>query len=315
MSKLVIFGATGQQGHSILTTILAHPTLSKRYSLRGITRDASKPTPQSLSAQGVEMLEANLNDPTTLPPAVKDAHTVILITETQYVPDLKEREIAQAKAVADAALAAGVQFFVFSSAVHCAKLWDGPAVDQFDSKAEIEEYVRGLPFAIGSAFVAPGMFMQNLTGVMAPRQGEDGSWVIAGVNDPEAQIPMFDAVGDSGAYLVPVLEDVGGSKGRVVYAASGMYSFAEIARIIGRVSGEDVKYVQLPYDVYQGFMHEDQGARMVAMMRFFDNPGYYGPGTGEKVAETRELVKASGGKLASFEEFADKFFQTLEIDL
>ncbi|KAL4921472.1 hypothetical protein BDW62DRAFT_219573 [Aspergillus aurantiobrunneus] len=314
MAKLVVFGATGQQGHSILTTILAHPTLSTKYTLRGITRDATKSKPQALAAQGVEIIEANLDDPSTLPAAVQDAHTVILITETQYVADLKARETRQAKAVADAAVAAGVQFFIFSTAVHCSVLRpreQGPPVDQFDVKAEVEAYLRTLPFKLGTAYIAPGMFMQNLTTVMAPRRQDDGSYAIVGINDPDAKIPLIDAAGDSGSYLVPFLERPEESNGKVIYAASGVYSFAEMAGIIAQASGQVTKYVQIPGSVYQGFMHEEQGARMVAMMSFLDRPGYFGEGTEGKVAEGVESVRKSGGRLTSFEEFAGRHCKTL----
>ncbi|KAL4800669.1 hypothetical protein BDV19DRAFT_396214 [Aspergillus venezuelensis] len=310
-TKLVVFGATGQQGASILTTLASHPTLSQQYSLRGITRDASKPKPQSLAAQGIEIVEADLNDPSTLPAAVKGAHTVILITETQYVSDLKERETTQAKNVIDASLKAGVQFFVFSTAVHACTLWDGGAVDQFDVKAEIESYIRESNFPLGSAFIAPGMFMQNLVTVMKPRKNEDGSYVVAGVNDPQTKIPMIDAAGDSGSYLLPILLHPEEAKGKVIYASSGMYSYTDMARIISDVSGERLEYVQLPGDVYKGFMHEEMGGRLVAMMSFINDPGYYGPGTGEKVRETVEIVESVGGKLTSFEEFAERNFKIL----
>lgn len=311
MSKLVVFGATGQQGHAILTTILTHPTLSKKYTLRGITRDASKSKSQALASKGVEITEANLDDPSTITAAVQDAHTVVLITETQYVADLKERETRQAKAVADAAIAADVQFFIFSTAVHCNNLWNGGPVDQFDTKAEIEAYLRTLPFRLGTAYIAPGMFMQNLATVMMPTRQEDGSFAIVGVNDPRTKIPLIDSAGDSGAYLVPFLEDPEGSNGKTIYASSVLCSFDEMAGIISKVSREDVKYVQIPKSVYQGFMSEEQGGRMVAMMSFFDGPGYYGEGTAEKVAEAVDLVKKSGGILTSFEEFAEKNLETL----
>ncbi|KAL4948190.1 hypothetical protein BDW69DRAFT_203721 [Aspergillus filifer] len=304
-NKLVVFGATGQQGYSILTTIASHPTLSQQYSLRGITRDANKPKPQSLAAAGIEMLEADLNEPSTLSAAVRDAHTVILITETQYVSDLKARETTQAKSVIDASLKAGVQFFIFSTAVHAAILWDEGAVDQFDVKAEIESYIRHSNFPLGSAFFAPGMFMQNLSTVMKPRKNENGMFVIAGVNDPDLKIPMIDAAADSGSYVLPILLNPVQANGKVIYASSGLYSYNDMAKIISEVSGEDVKYLQLSGDVYKGFMHEEMGGRLVAMMRFINSPGYYGPGTGEKVRETVDIVERVGGKLKSFEEFAE----------
>jgi uncharacterized protein YbjT (DUF2867 family) len=60
MSKVfVIFGATGQQGGAIIDFILQHETFSKEFSLRGITRNASKPQAIQLKARGVEVIEVS----------------------------------------------------------------------------------------------------------------------------------------------------------------------------------------------------------------------------------------------------------------
>jgi uncharacterized protein YbjT (DUF2867 family) len=54
MSKLItVFGATGNQGGSVIKNILADSTLSKTFKIRGITRDVSKPAAQALAKQGV----------------------------------------------------------------------------------------------------------------------------------------------------------------------------------------------------------------------------------------------------------------------
>lgn len=56
MSKLItVFGATGNQGGSVIKHILADSTLSKTFKIRGITRDTSKPAAQVLAKQGVEL--------------------------------------------------------------------------------------------------------------------------------------------------------------------------------------------------------------------------------------------------------------------
>lgn len=56
MSKLItVFGATGNQGGSVIKHILADSTLSKTFKIRGITRDVSKPAAQALTDKGVEM--------------------------------------------------------------------------------------------------------------------------------------------------------------------------------------------------------------------------------------------------------------------
>ncbi|KAF9893201.1 NmrA-like domain-containing protein 1 [Aspergillus nanangensis] len=301
--KLVIFGATGQQGHSMLTTVHEDPILSKQYSLRAITRDTSSATAQSIANKGIEVVQADVKDPATLPAALKDANTVILTTPTEYTPDLKEREYRVVKSVGDAAVAAGVEYFIFSTEVHCPELWNGRAVDSFDAKAEAEAYLRTLP--LKTSFFAPGMFMQNLATVMAPRPAGDGTYVIANIMAPDAKGPVIDVVGDSGKYVASLLYEPEKSVGVTLYAASGLYSFAEMAQIISRVSGKTVKYVQLPEEVYAGFMPAEMGGRMVDMMRFIEEVGYYGPDTERLVEETVARVKK--GKLTSLEEFAEKY--------
>lgn len=57
MSKIItIFGATGQQGGSVIRTILQDENLSKEFKIRGISRDTSKPEAQALLKQGVELV-------------------------------------------------------------------------------------------------------------------------------------------------------------------------------------------------------------------------------------------------------------------
>lgn len=57
MSKLItVFGATGNQGGSVIKHILEDSQLSKEYKIRGITRDTSKKSAQDLIKQGVEVV-------------------------------------------------------------------------------------------------------------------------------------------------------------------------------------------------------------------------------------------------------------------
>ena len=56
MSKIItVFGATGNQGGSVIKHVLADPTLSKEFKIRAITRDSSKPAAKALADKGVEL--------------------------------------------------------------------------------------------------------------------------------------------------------------------------------------------------------------------------------------------------------------------
>lgn len=57
MSKLItIFGATGNQGGSVIDAILADTQLSKEFKIRGITRDTTKKSAQDLAKRGVDVV-------------------------------------------------------------------------------------------------------------------------------------------------------------------------------------------------------------------------------------------------------------------
>jgi uncharacterized protein YbjT (DUF2867 family) len=64
MSKLItIFGATGNQGGSVINAILADVQLSREFKIRGITRDISKKSAQDLVKRGVDVVSVGLHLP------------------------------------------------------------------------------------------------------------------------------------------------------------------------------------------------------------------------------------------------------------
>jgi uncharacterized protein YbjT (DUF2867 family) len=105
MSKLlVIIGATGKQGGSVIKSILSDPSASKQFKLRGVTRDASKPASKTLVDQGVEMVSADLDDKASLVKAFEGAFGVFAVTDFWASMD-KATEVKQGKNLADAAKA------------------------------------------------------------------------------------------------------------------------------------------------------------------------------------------------------------------
>jgi len=64
---VVVVGATGGQGGSVINRLLADGS----YRLRGITRNAQSKSSQALIAKGVEMVTADLNDTQSLIAAFK----------------------------------------------------------------------------------------------------------------------------------------------------------------------------------------------------------------------------------------------------
>ncbi|KAJ5112771.1 hypothetical protein N7532_000816 [Penicillium argentinense] len=303
MSKLlVVFGATGQQGGSVIDYVLNDPTLSKEYSLRAITRDTSRPAAQALQKRGVEVASGDVDDLKSLPAALENAHTVFIVTTTVYDEHLKAREFRQGKAIADTAVAAGAQYLIFSTCVGCERLW-GHVVEALDSKADVEAYIRTLP--VPSAFFAPAMFMQNFLTNQAPRPipGQEGSYAIANFISPDAKFPLIETVEDTGKYVAPILAAPDQFAGQTMFAATGFYSYKETAEIITRITGKNTVYAQLPQEQWTSYLPAGYQVPMTAMMCWIEKPGYYGPQTQECVDWT---VKQVPEKLTTFEEFVER---------
>jgi len=59
---LVVFGATGGQGGSVVRSILGDPNTKASFIVRGVTRDTSKPSAKALEALGAETITVGGRD-------------------------------------------------------------------------------------------------------------------------------------------------------------------------------------------------------------------------------------------------------------
>jgi uncharacterized protein YbjT (DUF2867 family) len=121
MSKLItVFGATGNQGGSVVRAILAHPDHSRSWKIRGITRDTSKPNAVALTQQGVEMVSADLSSKDSVLAAIKGSDAVFGVTN-YWEKGTLEHEVMQGRNLADAAKEAGVHHLIWSSLPYVSK--------------------------------------------------------------------------------------------------------------------------------------------------------------------------------------------------
>ena len=78
---LTVFGATGNQGGSVIDTVLADPILSHEFRIRAVTRNTASDKAKALAVLGVELVQADLDDVAAVSAAVDGAHTVFAVTQ------------------------------------------------------------------------------------------------------------------------------------------------------------------------------------------------------------------------------------------
>ncbi|KAE8551374.1 hypothetical protein TMatcc_001318 [Talaromyces marneffei ATCC 18224] len=287
MSKIItVFGATGNQGGSVIRSLLADPVLAKEYKIRGITRDVTKEAAKKLSSQGVEMITADMSSPSSLDEALKGSHTVFLVTNFWETMS-KDTEVAQGKAVADACKNTGVKHLIFSSLRSISEVTSGklPNVSHFEGKAEIEQYIRnsGIP----ATFVLAGLFMQGLSGSMIKKR--DDVYMLALPIDPEtAKIPVFDVEEDTGKFVKAVVKNYPNIIGKRILIATDYVSPRQLTDEISQTLGVKAAAIQIPEETFKSFLPPPVAQELLENMLVMDREGYFG---GESLDKSHFLLE------------------------
>ncbi|KAJ5110701.1 hypothetical protein N7532_001236 [Penicillium argentinense] len=298
MSKLItVFGATGNQGGSVIEAILADSQLSKEFKIRGITRDTTKKSAQDLAKRGVEVVSADLSSLESLTEALKGSHTVFLVTNYWETMNA-DIEYSQGKNVADVSKAVGVSHLIFSSLHHVKEETKGrlTKVPHFDSKANVEKYIRAS--GVGCSFVLPGYYMSNYTQMLA--RSDDGSYTLYYPVGNNAKFPLFDAAQDTGLFVKVALKHAGKLKNKQVMAAAAYYTPQEIVDTFSRVTGKKASFVQVSAEQYKASLPPAVADEYLENQLFVEEPGYY---LGEPLEPSLKLLDS---KPTTWEEFVKK---------
>ncbi|KAL8915322.1 MAG: hypothetical protein Q9171_000192 [Xanthocarpia ochracea] len=300
MSKIItVFGATGNQGGSVIASIQANSKLASEYKIRGVTRDPSKPKGQALAEKGVELVKADLSDKDSVIKAIEGSHAVFAVTNYwEYLS--KDIEVSQGKNVADACKAIGVSLLIWSSIPHAGKMTNGKLshLPHFDSKADVNEYIREQK--IPSCALNAGCFMSNFIGALQKSDEEN----TLNLNlHPDTKIPLFDAANDTGKFAAGILLNPSELLNKEVYAATGWYTPTDIVNAIEKFSGKKTTYHQVPDETFKTFFPEAIGEEMMETFMLVRDYAYYGPGGDKGVAESLKYVAE---KPTTLEEFVAK---------
>ncbi|KAJ1961310.1 hypothetical protein GGI12_003317 [Dipsacomyces acuminosporus] len=248
---VVVFGATGNQGGSVLRTLAE----SAEYNVRAVTRSKSSKKAQELSSRypAVEWVEADLEDSTTLHAAVSGAQVVFGMTQF-FQPSILEAvkndidaEFEQGKRLIDASIAEGVEFVVFSTFSSAEKLSNGKITGgrHTESKHRIQEYLFSQP--IKGAAVQLGAYYQN--NLLNPRWAEDGETLLLGIAvASDIKIPRVDVDRDTGPYVKYIIDNRETTNGQVFPIVSGYYTQNEIAEALTAATGIKAKAFQVPFE-------------------------------------------------------------------
>ncbi|RDI84213.1 hypothetical protein Vi05172_g5988 [Venturia inaequalis] len=293
MSKIfTVFGATGNQGGSVVKNVLENAELSKTYKIRAITRDVTKPAALALKAKGAEVVAADMNDKDSIIAAIQGSSFVFAVTN-YWEKMSAEIEIEQGKVMADASKAAGVERFFWSSLPNVSKESHGKitSVHHFDSKAKVEEYIRfiGLP----ATFVMPGLFMSYIWGTALQKTAEGFTWSTP--LDPDSTgIPLFDPASDMGLFVSASLLLQDETLNKRILAAAGYVTPNEVASIVKEITGKPAVVKKITFEEFHGYLSPAAADELVGNFQLVVDPGYYVGEPADALENSIALVEKAG---------------------
>lgn len=231
---IVIVGATSKQGRSVAATLLR----SKRFRVRALTRNDGSPAAVALRDMGAEVIGVPAGRTKELVVAFEGAAGAFLMTPPITPPDTSEAPLG--RQLADAAVAAGVQHIVFSTLENVDRISGGAKyAPHFTDKAEVADYIRGLP--ISRSFVMLAFFYTNLLEYYVPRY--EGDTLLLPIYLPEDfRAPFVDPLTATGPVVLEIFSNPVLYDGKTLPIVGDLISPREIVDTFRRVTGIRAEY-------------------------------------------------------------------------
>jgi uncharacterized protein YbjT (DUF2867 family) len=255
---IAVVGATGAQGGGLVRAILNDK--NGPFTARAITRNMNSDKAKALADAGAEVVTADLDDVKSLKKAFEGAHGVFCVTNfwEHFKP---EKELSQARNMAQAAKDAGVHHVIWSTLEDTRKsiplsddrmptLMGKYKVPHLDAKGEANAIFTEL--GVPTTFLVTSFYWDNFIHFgMGPKKGADGKLAIT--------LPMGTkklagiAAEDIGKTAYAIFEKGDEMIGQTVGIAGGHLTGAQMAKSLSKALGQPVNYNAVTPAAYRGF--------------------------------------------------------------
>ena len=254
--KLVLVtGATGRQGGAVIRHLRP-----KGWRLRALTRNTKSYAAQDLVRQGVELVEGDLEDPTSLERAARGAYGIYSVQDFFAVG--ARREVQQGKNLADVAKKVGIGHFVFSSVGGAER---NTGIPHFETKGDIEKYIRSL--GLPATIFRPVGFMEMYHILELEIRLLKGTF--ADPVRPDKPLQMI-ATDDIGAFVALAFERPKDFIGVELEIAGSELTTHQAAEVFSRVLNRPMKSQRLPLFLVRLLF----GKEFYKMFRWFNDEGF-----------------------------------------
>jgi uncharacterized protein YbjT (DUF2867 family) len=255
---IAVVGATGAQGGGLVRAILDDK--NGGFAARALTRDPNSDKAKAFAEAGAEVVAADVDNVKSLQKAFEGAHGAYCVTF--FWDHMKpEKELAQARNMAQAAKDAGVKHVIWSTLEDTRKsiplsddrmptLMGKYKVPHFDAKGEANEIFTEL--GVPTTFLLTSFYWDNFIHFgMGPKKGPDGKLAITFPLGTKKLAGI--AAEDIGKVAYAIFEKGDEMIGKTVGIAAGHLTGAQMAKSFTKALGQEVRYNAVTPAAYSGF--------------------------------------------------------------
>jgi uncharacterized protein YbjT (DUF2867 family) len=277
---IAVVGATGAQGGGLVRAIASDP--SGGFAARALTRDSNSEKAKELARLGAEVVAADVDDVESLKRAFAGAYGAFCVTFfwAHFSP---EKEIAEVRAMAQAAKQTGLKHVIWSTLEDTRKwvpLSDNRMptlngkykVPHFDGKGDADRIFTEL--GVPTTFLLTSFYWDNFIYFgMGPKKGADGKLAIT-FPLGEKKMPGI-AAEDIGRCAYGIFKQGQEFIGKTVGISGEQLTGAQMAAAFAKVLGREVVYNSVSPETYRalGFPGADDLGNMFQFKRDFES--YY----------------------------------------
>lgn len=225
---ILVTGATGRQGGAV-----ARHLLSQGFKVTALTRHPDRAEAHLLARKGARIVEGDLDEAASLPALLEGAHGVFGVQNV--IEHGFEGEYREGRNLIDAAAAARVKHFVYSSIASADK---GDGMPLAPTKRALEEHLQssGLPATI----LRPVYFMENFDLIREE--------IIRGklrMPLPADRKLQMIAVDDIGAFAALAFANPGEFVGKSLDIAGAEMTMPQVAQIFSEALDREVAFEEV----------------------------------------------------------------------
>jgi len=275
---IAIAGATGAQGGGLAKAILSDS--NSEFSVRVLTRDAQSEKAKALAAKGAEIIEGDIDNDESLRKLLQGAYGAFFVTFfwAHYSP---EKEIEEARRMANAAKEAGLQHVIWSTLEDTRKyvpldddrmptLRDKYKVPHFDGKGEADQFFvdAGVP----TTFLRASFYWDNFIYFgSGPKKGPDGKlYLTLPLDDKKMAGIASEDIGKAAYGIFKAGKEL---TGKTVGVAGEHLTGKEMASALSKAIGQEVIFNNVTPETFRGFGFPgaDDLGNMFQFYRDFDD--------------------------------------------